>query len=50
MVVVNYDSTRRAVFISCTEKTDALETAKLYYRHVFKRFEWLDKFLSDQGS
>jgi hypothetical protein len=49
MVVVNYDSTKEAIFIPCTEKTDALEIAELYYKHVFKRFGWLDKFLSDRG-
>jgi hypothetical protein len=49
MVVVNYDSTKEAIFIPCTEKTDILEIAKLYYQHVFKRFGWPDKFLSNQG-
>jgi deoxyuridine 5'-triphosphate nucleotidohydrolase len=49
MVVVDYDSTKGAVFIPCTKKTDALETAELYYKHVFKRFGWLNKFLSDQS-
>jgi hypothetical protein len=47
MVVVDHDSTKGAIFISCTEKMDALETAELYYKHVFKRFGWLDKFLSN---
>jgi hypothetical protein len=49
MVVVDHDSTKGAIFIPCTEKTDALETAELYYKHVFKRFGWPDKFLSDRG-
>jgi hypothetical protein len=49
MVVVNHDSTKGAIFIPCTEKTDALETAELYYKHVFKRFGWPDKFLSNRG-
>jgi hypothetical protein len=49
MVVVDHDSTKGAIFIPCTEKTDALETAELYYKHVFKRFGWLNKFLSDRG-
>jgi hypothetical protein len=49
MVVVNHDSTKEAIFIPCTEKTDALEIAKLYYKHMFKRFGWLDKFLSDRS-
>jgi hypothetical protein len=49
MVVVDHDSTKGAIFISCTEKTDALKTAELYYKHVFKRFGWPDKFLSDRG-
>jgi hypothetical protein len=47
--VVNHDSTKGAIFIPCTEKTDALEMAELYYKHVFKRFGWPDKFLSDRG-
>jgi hypothetical protein len=49
MVVVDHDSTKGAIFIPCTEKTDALKTAELYYKHVFKRFGWLNKFLSDRG-
>jgi hypothetical protein len=47
MVVVDHDSIKEAIFIPCTKKTDALETAELYYKHVFKRFEWPDKFLSN---
>jgi hypothetical protein len=31
------------------EKIDALETAELYYKHGFKTFEWLDKFLLNRG-
>jgi hypothetical protein len=47
MVVVDHDSTKGAIFIPCTEKTDTLETAELYYKYVFKRFGWPDKFLSN---
>jgi deoxyuridine 5'-triphosphate nucleotidohydrolase len=49
MVVVDHDSTKGAIFIPCIKKTDALETAELYYKHVFKRFGWPDKFLFDRG-
>jgi hypothetical protein len=49
MVVIDYDSTKGTIFIPCTEKTDAHEIAKLYYQHVFKRFGWPNKFLSNQG-
>jgi hypothetical protein len=47
MVVVDHDSTKGAIFIPCTKTTDTLKTAELYYQHVFKRFGWPDKFLSD---
>jgi hypothetical protein len=47
IVVVNHDSTKEAISIPCTEKIDALEIAELYYKHVFKRFGWPDKFLSN---
>jgi hypothetical protein len=49
IVMIDHDSTKGAIFIPCTKKTNALETAKLYYRHVFKRFRWPDQFLSNQG-
>ena len=35
MVVVNHDLTKGVILIPCNKTIDALETARLFYKHVF---------------
>jgi hypothetical protein len=49
MVVVDYDSTKGVILCPCTDKVDALKTAKLFHEYVYKRFGLPDVFLSDRG-
>lgn len=49
MVVVDHDSTKGVILCPCTDKIDALGTAKLYHKQVYRRFGLPDKFLTDRG-
>lgn len=49
MVVVDHDSTKGVILCPCTEKIDAIGTAKLFHRYVYRRFGLPDVFLSDRG-
>ena len=49
MVVVDHDSTKGVILCPCTEKTDAIGTANLYLKYVYRRFGLPDTFLSDRG-
>lgn len=49
MVVVDHDSTKGVILCPCTDKIDALGTAKLYHKQVYRRFGLPDKFLMDRG-
>lgn len=46
-VVVDHNSTKEVILCPCTEKTDAIKLANLYYRNVYRRFGFPDIFLSD---
>lgn len=49
MVVVDHDSTKGVILCPCTEKIDAIGTARLYHEQVYRRFGLPDKFISDRG-
>ena len=49
MVLVDYDLTKEIILCPCTDKLDALETAKLFHSFVYKRFGLPDVFLLDRG-
>lgn len=49
MVVVDHNSTKGVIICPCTEQIDAIGTAKLYHKHVFRRYGLPDVFLSDRG-
>lgn len=49
MVVVDHDSTKGVILCPCTEKIDAIGTAKLYHKQVYRQFGLPDKFLTDRG-
>lgn len=48
-VVVDQGCTKTAVFVPCTTKTSAEDTADLYLHHVWKRFGLPKRSISDRG-
>ncbi|ESK83105.1 hypothetical protein Moror_6065 [Moniliophthora roreri MCA 2997] len=46
--MVDHAATKGVVFIPCNKKIDAMETAKLLFHHVHKRFRLPDKIISDR--
>ncbi|KAI5117189.1 hypothetical protein M0805_006080 [Coniferiporia weirii] len=49
MVVVDHDSSKGIVLISCTKTLDALGTAKLYHNNVYQHFGLPRRIISDRG-
>ncbi|ESK82611.1 hypothetical protein Moror_11238 [Moniliophthora roreri MCA 2997] len=48
LVMVDHAATKGVVFIPCNKKIDAMETAELLFRHVYKHFGLPDKIISDR--
>ena len=49
LVVVDHDSTKGVICCPCTEEISALDTAKLFHQHIYRRMRLPDVFLSDRG-
>ena len=49
MVVVDHDSTKGVILCPCTDKIDAIGTAKLIFDNVIRRFGMPKKIISDRG-
>ena len=47
--IVDHALTKAAVLIPCTKEIDALGTAELLFKHVFKRFGLPQQIISDRG-
>ena len=48
-VVVDHDLTKAIVLILYTKTIDAIETAKLYYNNVYRRFGLFNRIILDRG-
>ncbi|OJT03227.1 Transposon Tf2-12 polyprotein [Trametes pubescens] len=49
MVVVDHGLSKGAIFIPCNKTIDAIGTAELLYRNVYRRFGLPSKIISDRG-
>lgn len=49
LVVVDQGLTKGVIFAPCKKTVDAIGTAELYHRHVYRRFGLPSKIISDQG-
>ena len=49
MAMVDHDSSKGVICISCNKIIDVLQTAQFYIDHVYRRFELPESFLSDRG-
>ncbi|ESK80739.1 reverse transcriptase-rnase h-integrase [Moniliophthora roreri MCA 2997] len=49
MVVVDHSSMKGVIFIPCTKKLDATKAAELLFQNIYKRYELLDRIISDRG-
>ena len=49
LVVVDHGLTKGVIIIPCSKTIDAMEVAKLFFSHVFKRFGLHDSLISDRG-
>ena len=47
LVVVNHGLTKGVIIIPCSKTINALEVAKLFFSHIFKRFGLHDSLISD---
>ena len=49
LVVVDHGLTKGVIFAPCKKTIDAIGTAALYHRHVYRRFGLPSKIISDRG-
>ena len=49
LVVVDHGLTKGVIIIPCSKTIDAIGVAKLFFSHVFKRFDLHDSLISDRG-
>ena len=49
LVVVDHGLMKGVIIIPCSKTIDAMEVAKLFFSHVFKRFSLHDSLISDRG-
>ena len=49
LVVVDHGLTKGVIIIPCSKTIDAMEVAKLFFSHIFKRFGLHNSVISDRG-
>ena len=47
-IVVNHNLTKVIAFILCTKTIDAIETARLYYNNIYRRFGLPNRIILDR--